>query len=420
MNMVRYCIAVALILALGSSFTFGGGYQLNEHGTKAMAMGGAFAAQASDGSAMFFNPAGLAFQKGLRVMVGVTPIFPTNTFSSPTVAEVKMVKQSFFLPHAYGSYSLDNGITFGLGFNAPYGLGTEWPSTWAGRYLAVKTDLKSYHINPTLAYKISDRFAIGAGFTYVFSDVKLSRKIALALPTRPPTILPDGSITLDAKGHGVSFDVGILTKASDELSVGVSYRHSTKIEYDGTASFTDMSALSSLFPGGTGKTTLRFPNNAFAGIAYQITPKLTLEVDLQYIEWSTYDTLKIEIPVGPSAGPPLNRPLQGPSASPKNWDNTYMIRVGGQYQLDKLALRAGFVFDKTPQPNSVVEPLLPDASRNEITAGFGYELSPEFTVDVAYQVIFFRNRTLSAAENSFPGTYTSTAHLFGLSLGYNF
>jgi len=418
MNTLRYCLAVALLAALGTSFALAGGYQLNEHGTKAMGMAGAFAAQASDGSAIYFNPAGLGFQQGIKALVGVTPIFTNNRYISPGGVVTKMKKQTFLLPHGFGSYGLDNGLTFGIGVFAPYGLGTDWPTDWSGRYLAVKADLKSIYINPAIAYKINDKVSIGAGFSYVWSNVKLNRKIALALPTRPPTLLPDGNIALDGSGHGFDFSVGLLTMPAPELSIGVSYRHSVKVEYQGTATFTNMTSLASLFPGGTGKTTLTFPNNVFVGVCVRPIDRLTVEADLQYVEWLKYDTLKIDIPVGPTAPAPLNRPLQGPSASPKNWDNTFILRFGAQYEFDEFAVRAGYIFDKSPQPSAVLEPMLPDADRDELTAGFGYQITKEISIDIAYQYIIFKNRQALAPENTFPGTYKAKAHLVGLSIGY--
>ena len=63
----------AVMLCSGTS-AMGGGFQLNEHGARAMAQAGAFAARASDPSAMFFNPAGMSFQRGFQVMAGATMI----------------------------------------------------------------------------------------------------------------------------------------------------------------------------------------------------------------------------------------------------------------------------------------------------------------------------------------------------------
>jgi long-chain fatty acid transport protein len=422
MSMTRYFLAAAVILLVGGSVALGGGFQINEHGSRAMGMGGAFSAQASDGSAMFYNPAGLAFQPGFRVMAGATLIAPMTSYTSASGTKTDMKSQIFFPPHAYLSYGLDNGLTLGVGFYVPFGLGTEWPSDWAGRYAAVKADLMTYFINPTIAYKFSDQFSLGAGVSYVISNVSLSQKVPLAALG-----LPDGDLKLDADGNTVNFNAGFLYKPTPQVSIGASYRHSTKVDYEGTAVFSNMGAVAPFFPGGTGTTTIEFPNNIFAGVALQATPELILEADFQYIMWSTYDTLKINIPVGPSTPPPpagTGGPLQGPQALGRDWENTFMIRVGGEYQLQKLALRAGFIYDKTPQPDKSVEPLVPDANRIEFTLGLGYAISPNITVDVAYQFIHSSDRNAAPATSGAlallaGGTYKSTAHLFGLSLAYS-
>lgn len=46
------------------------GFKVNEQGAKAMGMANAFVAQADDPSALFYNPAGIAFLKGIQVNLG--------------------------------------------------------------------------------------------------------------------------------------------------------------------------------------------------------------------------------------------------------------------------------------------------------------------------------------------------------------
>ena len=76
----RFLIPVVLLCgAILSTSARGGGFQLNEHGARAMAQAGAFAARANDPSAIFFNPAGLSYLRGAHVMAGVTLIAPVNT-----------------------------------------------------------------------------------------------------------------------------------------------------------------------------------------------------------------------------------------------------------------------------------------------------------------------------------------------------
>jgi len=52
----------------------GAGFHIREQGAKAMGMANAFVAQADDPSAVFYNPAGIAFQDGTAVSLGITVI----------------------------------------------------------------------------------------------------------------------------------------------------------------------------------------------------------------------------------------------------------------------------------------------------------------------------------------------------------
>jgi long-chain fatty acid transport protein len=437
MSLTKTLLVFVVLIICGAS-AFAGGYQINEHGARAMAMGGAYVAQASDGSAIFFNPAGLAFQSGFKVMLGTTIIIPSSTWKPTTktvgttstayTTETKMVDQTFTPINAYITYAFDNGLTVGVGVYNPYGLGTEWPIDWDGRQMSVKTDLQTWYINPTVAYRFSDQLAVGVGVSYVAASVKLSQRtgtLGSLAPLAPAAV--DGTVNLDGTGNSINWNVGILYKPTKDLSVGVSYRSLTKVDFSGNAVFTGMSALSSFFPGGTGTTTLPFPSSLFAGIAYNITKDFVVEADYQAVGWSSYDQLVLGLPAGPAS--PLGV-LQKPSTLVKNWDNAYLIRFGGEYRMDKLAIRAGFVYDKTPQPDAVVEPMLPDANRMEFTVGLGYDLSKNINVSACYQMISFsdRNGTIMSKTALYPaipaniysGAYSNGANLFGVNVGLSF
>ena len=424
MSIARSFCMFALLTAILAGQALAGGFQLNEQGARAMAQGGAFAARANDLSAMFFNPAGLAYQKGLGAYVGGTMILPRGSFTNPTTGKTTdMVGQTFVIPSVYLGYGMDNGLAFGVGFYAPFGLGTEWPAGWEGRYRALKTDLQHLAVNPTVAFKVSDKFMIGAGMSYTWSTAKLSYNIPTYSSLAPPTpATTDGLVLLnDAKGSTFTFNLGAIYKPMPELSIGASYRHSAKTTLEGVATITNAQALSSFFPGGTGKTTINFPNQMFVAVSYDISKDFTFEVDYQWIGWSTYDTLTVELPNGPNF-PLTGKPLQTTSKSAKDWANTYMLRGGAEYRCEKFAFRLGVIYDATPQPSATVEPMLADANRIEGTIGLGYKFSDSWSVDVAYQLIISQDRTVTGPTtgdlNKFPGTYKNSANLFGLNIAY--
>jgi long-chain fatty acid transport protein len=161
------------------------------------------------------------------------------------------------------------------------------------------------------------------------------------------------------------------------------------------------------------------PTNIQGGIAYKVSPEFTVAADLQFVMWSAYDKLNIAIADGPAAPALLGgRPLQTSSVQIKDWVDSFLYRVGAEYTMDLLTLRAGFIYDGTPQITPSVEPMLPDANRIEFTIGVGYKVSDMITVDAAYQYISSANRTGSfTSPPTYTGNYKSTANLIGFNIG---
>jgi long-chain fatty acid transport protein len=393
----------ALLVLIPLTAAFGGGFQLNEHGARAMGQAGAFAARASDLSAIYFNPAGLAFQKGAQVYVGVTLIMPKSSFFGPeqlnTNQETKMVSQVFNPINVYASYQITDDLVAAVGVNNPYGLGTEWPVNWSGRFISTKVDLETFYFSPTLAYKLGDKFSIGVGMNYVTGKVTIQRVLSDPFD-------PHANASIEANGTGIGWNVGVMYKASNALSIGVSYRSEVKIDANGTATFEPMR---SVYPAGDVSASLALPATGFLGIAYSPIKDLTLEADYQYVGWSSYKELALTFKKDNSV-----------SVSPKNYENTYIIRFGGEYAMGDWQLRAGYLFDRSPAPTKYVEPLLPDANKNEVSVGLGHNLTKNISVDLAYMFIKFDQRKAVGTEINFDGTYNSTAHLFAVNFGYSF
>lgn len=399
-RLLQTCV-VSVLIPLAAALA--GGFQLNEHGARAMAQGGAFVARASDLSAIYFNPAGLAFQRGFQISLGATVIIPKTSFYGPdqlnTNQETKMVDQTFTPINAYASYQITDDLTAAIGVYNPYGLGTEWPSDWPGRFISTKVDLKTWFISPTLAYKLSDQFSVGVGVNYVTGSVGLKRVLSDPFD-------PHANTDIEATANSVGFNVGLLYKISNDVSLGASYRSQVKLNATGTATFDPMR---SVYPAGGITSTLTLPATGFAGIAYSPCAGLSLEADYQYIGWSSYKELAITFQSDNST-----------AVSPKNYTDTYILRVGGEYTWNDLQLRAGYLYDKSPAPTAYVEPLLPDANRNGYNVGVGYKLSSNVSVDVAYFFIKFDQRKAVGTALNFDGTYNSTANLFAMNVGYSF
>jgi long-subunit fatty acid transport protein len=70
-----------------------------------------------------------------------------------------------------------------------------------------------------------------------------------------------------------------------------------------------------------------------------------------------------------------------------------------------------------------MEPMLPDADRNDLSIGAGYKINENLTVDASYLLVLFADRTSTykpTTTTSFDGTYKSSVNLVSLNIGYQF
>src|SRR3989449_11484997 len=127
------------------------GFGIYEQGTCSMGRAGTgVAAPCADGSAMFFNPAGLAGLKGWRVTVGTTLLdvkggFTDDIFQNKTDLQDPLLAG----PPAYLSYGLTPKAAVGGGLFAPYRPKTKWATNVDGRVPGYEKEIPSAVIQPT-------------------------------------------------------------------------------------------------------------------------------------------------------------------------------------------------------------------------------------------------------------------------------
>lgn len=401
-------------LSLISANIFAGGFQINEHSARAMAMGGAFTAVANDPSAIYFNGAGLTQLNGTQFLFGTTIIAPVSSFRgvSPDITQYDMKKQYFPPVHFWLSHRINEEFALGIGLTSPFGLGTEWDPNWIGRYLAIKTDLNIFTITPTLAYKFSEQLSLSAGFVYSFAKVTIEQK-------SPQTPFPgDAYAVLEGKDNSAfGYNFGLMYKPMPELSLGISFHSQVKYTFKGTATTTGAPQLESELPNGDISAVLKSPFNLAFGVAYDVTPDIKLSADFQYVGWSSYDTLAVD----------FSDTKYSDIASPRLYDNSFIVRLGGEYKATELlTLGAGIYFDKNPVKPEYINPSLPEGDRLGFSFGLGYKLMDKLSANLSYLFIRASQLTVTNSTESytegftpFNGTYNSYANLLSLSFSYS-
>src|SRR5256885_11182408 len=189
---VRYGLVLCAVVPtlLGAQ-----GFGIYEQGTCAMGRAGAgVAAPCSDGSAMFFNPAGLAGLTGGHLTIGVTLLDVQGGFTDDLLQQkTKLDDPLLAIPQVYASYAATPKLGIGVGLFAPYGLETNWPTTFDGRFAGYKNILQPFYIQPTLAYQLSPRLSIGGGLDIVLGKVELNQLGDLGDALVPLARVPAGT-----------------------------------------------------------------------------------------------------------------------------------------------------------------------------------------------------------------------------------
>ena len=168
--------ALAIMMAVSlccwcPSWAWASGFALVQQGTAAMAQGNAFVAEASDASAIFYNPAGLNQLKRAQVYQGTFLNYPDREFSGGG-QDSQTNHRLYRSLTAYIAIPVHDRVALGFGFFSPFGMGTVWPPTWAGRYLTTFSSMKTYNLNPVISVKVLDNLSLAAGFDVLWSKVR--------------------------------------------------------------------------------------------------------------------------------------------------------------------------------------------------------------------------------------------------------
>jgi long-chain fatty acid transport protein len=419
-NSFALAIMVAVSLCCWCpSWAWASGFALVQQGTSAMAQGNAFVAEASDASAIYYNPAGLNQLKRAQVYQGSFLNYPDREFSGG--GQFSQTNHRLYRAMtAYVAVPVHPRVALGFGFFSPFGMGTVWPPTWAGRYLTTYSSLKTYSLNPVISVRVLDNLSLAAGYDIMWSKVRLQRKTPVVVRGRA---FPDGETEITGEGSGSGYNLGLHYEPVSGVKLGVAYRSPVKVNHSGGLS-TQLPVPLGQGPTSAGYATIVYPASLTMGIAYSRFKPFTFEFDTTWTGWSSYDKLKIHLDT-----PILvNGVLSNTITTPKNWNDTWAFRFGASYEVnDYMKLRVGYIYDLTPVPDDSFDPQVPDSNRHIFTVGQDLKIW-RFTLGIAYNYILSEARTKNntvvtngvASPLQANGRYTSNIHSLGLSCALHF
>ena len=413
----------------------------------AAAQGNAFAgatAGAESPSYMFFNPAALGRfdQSSVHLEAsGITTRLRLRNAEAATgggtpiggVARKGDVADDAVIPSFYAVAVPHDDFRFGLGINAPFGLGTEYPTGWVGRYHTLESSFSSINVNPVLAYKATDWLTVAGGLQLQWSEAELVNAVDFGsiggiadIPGAAPTT-QDGRATVKGDGWGFGYNLGVLAEPRPGTRLGLAYRSAIETTLDGDARFRlDDAGIGAAIRDSTGaftnvdvETEVELPPMLSFGIHQAIGERFAVMAEAQWTGWSTFDELVIE----------FDNAAQPDSVTQFDWDDAWFVAVGGTWQpTDRLTLRLGGAYDQTPTSNRYRTPRIPDADRWWLAAGLGWQLRESLSLDLAYSYIYFDEAEIrlsatdrgNAMRGDLSADYQNQIHILSLAVNWRF
>ena len=400
-------MTTALLLALQGA-SMAGGYEVSLHGHKQIGMGLIGTSLNLDASASFYNPGALAMMEDrISIQAGMSGIFGHTTFQMkhPSVYQAATDNPIGTPFYFYAAARITDRLAAGLAVNTPYGNSLAWEDGWAGRFLIQNISLRAITVQPTVSYQLTEYLSVGAGLVYAFGAVDMNR----ALPLEDDR--HEGSVNIKGDTGNFGFNAGVLYAGSGGLNIGLSYRSRIDMEVDDArARFSVPLSLESLFPPqNRAAVTLPLPANLDFGLSYQFTPELMLGMALHYVFWDVYESLDFDFDI--------NTPALSDSNSPREYSNSLIVRLGGQYKINEsLYVRAGGYFDPSPVNDEYFSPETPSLDNLAFTTGFSFLPSEMISIDFSLLYIIGLEQEVSFTPENFGGSYASRVFIPGLGL----
>lgn len=446
-------LAACLLPSLRAS---AGGLYFLDRGTRPLGRGFALVAGADDPSALWYNPAGIAFS-GRQLLLDATYVHLDAEYQRIDSGgnELPGVRASTVpLPIPTFAYTDDFGLekfSFGFGVLAPNALLLRWPESVDGNGTAAPSPQRYSllslegtvlaHVMAAVAYRPTPRLSIALAPQLVVGSFQTRLALSAcdgvicAQPENPdydavsevrlfPAVAP-------ALGAGLLYDAGL-----------VRFGLSTQIPFTlgGTAQLRVRVPSAALFDGATvegdrAHTAIRFPWILRGGIEARPFEELRAEVAVVYERWSRQQ----EIVVTPEnvwlRGLIIDDYEIGRVRIPRRMKDVFSVRVGGSYALaqGKLVLSTGVAWESSSFDDAYLSALTLDSDKVMLGFGVSGRVTDALWLDASYGHFFLTDRNVrssrvpqqNAIRPALPeersvyvgnGDYRMAAHMFGVGM----
>ena len=275
------------------------------------------------------------------------------------------------------------------------------------------SDMRTFCVNPAVSVQVHPRLSLAVGISYLYSDFKVRQVIDPNQMIGLPLGIPHGRVTLDGFDDAWGYNMGLLFHINDRWKLGVAYRSSLKLEFDGHAHYHLPPVLQALYPPTDISPRIELPPTVSADISVRMWEKWIFSTGMLWTGWSVYDELAPKFRDNLFIPPDMR-------ISPQDWRDVFAFNVGVQYRLNSIwVFRGGYIFDQSPVPKHTLGPMVPDRDGHLLSLGVGYT-KDNLTIDVASMALLPGNRRTQRNIDGLNGKYFSSWVSFLVSFTYVF
>src|SRR5690606_30732428 len=151
--------------------------------------------------------------------------------------------------------------------------------------------LNTTFFQPTLAYQINDQISVGAGFVFGVGNFEYRNAMPLLDANGN-----EASRELTGRSTGAGFNLGLHIRPNDNIHIGFSYRSQVNMKIRrGYARFNSIpSSLINSYVNTAFESTIPMPQVLTAGIGWDISEWVTVQMEAAYTGWGAYDSLSFD------------------------------------------------------------------------------------------------------------------------------
>lgn len=420
-------LSTALVAATATLAMSAEGYQVNTFSAKQEGMGHAGVALKLGSESLIFNPAAVSFMDKTMMVSGAMSAIKATAHADLEGNRYETSNKVSTPMNFSAAFRIYDNLYAGVTFYTPYGSSINWGKAWPGAILNESVDLKVFTVQPTVSWRITPKFSVGAGLMISWGNVdlnkalvtssamndvvklknvvaKLEYDVAMAkyqagmgeMPTEKPTeipanygLVPPASVNLTGDSElAFGFNVGAMYEINEKFTVGASFRSKMEMKVkagDAEVEYADEVVAPTVLGD---LDALNYTNFSAAmpcpyiftvGVSYKPISRLTLAFDAQLNGWGTYKHLDFKF-----AGlPAFDQHLE------KNYKNSMTYHLGGEFAMtERLDLRAGLMVDCNPCNINYYNPETPGTTKIEPSVGLSFRPMKGLSIDVAFMYVY--------------------------------